>query len=267
MCGVFPHNPYTLGISNSNKASNLPTLRSNCQHSDQIDRVRVQITGQALDWGLLVTDSIAIVDDHPLIRKGLSAAISERPGWDVVWTASGLMDSLALARTCPPDIAVVDLSLGDEDGLELIQALRQRCPKTRFVVSTMRDEALYAGRCLKAGAAAFVSKSESIESLIDAIDTVSNGGMYFSSKATAKLLSQATEPQDSNGVDSLSDRELQVFELIGRGYSTKRVAEALHVSAKTIETFRERIKKKLELKSASELSHYATSWFVLQSKT
>ena len=212
---------------------------------------------------------IGIVDDHPLIRRGLAAAVQDTDDLHVAWTASSINETLSQMRDRVAQVLVVDLCIGNASGLDLVRNVKECWPDTRCLVSTMQDESLYAVRAFKAGASGFISKSDSVERLIDGIRSIAHGGVQFSPAVTAKLLdskhSQAYDEKEDDVVATLSDRELQVFELMGEGYSTRAIAEALFVSPKTIDTFRVRIKRKLRLENSCQLTHFATKW-VLESE-
>ena len=210
---------------------------------------------------VLKTISVAIIDDHPLIRHGLASAVadaSESAGIRVLWTAGGISETLEnLAKPPRPNLAIVDLSLGDDDGFELIGILKDRFPDVRLLVSTMLSESKYASVCQRAGASGFISKSEPVETLIKSITDIAAGGLSFSARSTAKLLGSSDDL-----MRSLSDRELQVMRLVGNGKSTKEIAEMLSRSPKTVETYKERIKQKLGISSAAELIRISTSWTI-----
>jgi DNA-binding NarL/FixJ family response regulator len=162
-----------------------------------------------------------------------------------------------------PDIAIVDLSLHDTSGLELIKDLKANGPQTPVLVLSMYDETLYAERALRAGARGYIMKEEATERVMTAIRKVLSGEVYLSEKMSARLVSKFVDgpaSADSSPVERLSDRELQVFELIGRGSGTRQIAETLHLSVKTIETHREHIKAKLRLANNSELVQHAIQW-------
>lgn len=210
-----------------------------------------------------MTTTIGIVDDHPLIRRGLAAAIGDDVNLQVLWTAADQDEAVQQIESSPAALVVVDLMLGSTNGLDLIRLIKERWPKIRILVSTMHDEGHYAVRCYKAGAHGFVSKSDSVGELVDGIRSVVAGGLKFSPQATAQLLSSHDQPVTEDRcplVNLLSDRELQVLELMGDGKTTREIADALFLSRKTVDTFRERIKRKLNIDNAAELTHFATKW-------
>lgn len=203
-----------------------------------------------------------IVDDHPIIRRGIRDAINATPGLQVVAEASDPAEALAVLKETKPDIATIDISLGRGSGLELIKQLRAEYPDLRMVVVSVHDEELYAERALRAGAAGYIRKSAPADEIVAALRTVLDGGTALTAGMTERLVHQAVHggAGGQTGVESLSDRELEVFELLGNGLSTRRVAERLCISIKTVETHRENIKHKLGVSNASELTRYAVAW-------
>jgi DNA-binding NarL/FixJ family response regulator len=207
--------------------------------------------------------SIFIVDDHPLVRSGFQQLIAGEADLSICGEAGTVSEALEKVMRHKPDVAIVDISLPDGNGLELVKRLRIRSPKTRILVISMHDEELFAERALRAGVQGYINKQEAAEKVIEAIREILSGKLYLSRRMTERLLnrvSSGTEALGRSPVGSLSDRELEVFDLIGRGLATGEIADKLHLSVKTIETYRANIKKKLNLKSASELSRTAIQW-------
>jgi len=206
---------------------------------------------------------ILIVDDHPIVREGLALRLNHQPDMEVCGEADSVPNALKAITDCRPDLAVVDLTLRGRSGLELIKDLHVRHPKLPVLVLSMHDESLYAERALRAGARGYIMKQEAADHVVEAIHRILAGKVFLSEKMAARLLDTfvggKTEPAASPA-QRLSDRELQVFELIGRGFSTRRIAETLHVSVKTAEAYRANIKRKLELKDAAELTRRAVIW-------
>ncbi len=206
---------------------------------------------------------IFIVDDHPLVRSGFHQLIAGEPDLSVCCEAGSMTEALERLTAHKPDLAIVDVSLPDGNGLELVKRMRSRSPQTRVLVASMHDEELLAERALRAGAMGYVNKQEAAEQVIDAIRQILKGRIYLSPRVAERLQRDghisAAEPGHSP-VERLSNRELEVFDLIGRGLSTGEIADSLHLSVKTIETYRANIKKKLKLKSAAELSRSAIQW-------
>ncbi|MBL8849686.1 MAG: response regulator transcription factor [Planctomycetaceae bacterium] len=211
---------------------------------------------------------VLVVDDHPIVREGISAVINREQDLEVVGQASGLAEAMRLHREMQPDIVVADVSLADGNGLELVKELVAQNADTRVLVQSMHEESLYAERSLRAGARGYINKEESSTQLINAIRHVLNGRVYLSSRMTDRLLNRSVRGVDAarSPIESLSDRELEVFEQIGRGMTTRRIAQNLYLSPKTIETYRENIKAKLSLRNATELTQHAVQW-VLDNRT
>ncbi|HEV7999429.1 MAG TPA: response regulator transcription factor [Planctomycetaceae bacterium] len=206
---------------------------------------------------------ILIVDDHPLVRSGLKLLIDCEPDLAVCGEAANANEAMRLLETQKPDLLIVDLSLKESSGLELIKRIKARSPEAKMLVSSMFEEALYAERVLSAGALGFVHKQEGMERVIEAIRCVLSGRVWLSSAMSERMLRRMTVSQPTSNqspVHTLSDRELEVFEQIGRGRATKDIARQLHLSIKTVETHREKIKAKLGLKSAAELNRAAFQW-------
>ena len=206
---------------------------------------------------------IAIVDDHPIVRRGLAQLIDGSPGLTVVGEASSYAEALDLFARCETDIAVIDLSLDDGNGLEVLADLRAHHPKVRSIVFSIHDAELYAPRALKAGAAGFVSKTQPVGEVLVAIRALADGRIYVAPEVAQRILrrmSNGAETVSGGSVDLLSNRELQVFEFIGRGLTTGEIARALHLSPKTVETHRQRIKGKLGIDSGTKLLIRAAQW-------
>ena len=214
---------------------------------------------------------VLLVDDHPIMRQGLANVLNQQTHLVVCGEASDSVEALALADRLQPDLALVDLSLRQGDGIELLKDLRVRQPQMLTLVLSMHDEALYAERALRAGARGYVMKQEKIERLLLAISRVLTGAIYVSDQVAAHAVArlaggangsttQDTPKTTDAYVERLTDRELQVFRLIGRGLGTRLIAETLHLSRKTIESHREHIKTKLALKDGSELIQRAIQW-------
>jgi DNA-binding NarL/FixJ family response regulator len=207
---------------------------------------------------------IVIVDDHPIVRRGLAQLVSSIPDLEMAGEAEGYAAALALLARTPADVAVVDLSLDDSSGLDLLGEIRTRFPDVKTIVFSIHDAELYAPRALRAGAAGFVSKTQPCEDLLVAIRALSQGEIYVASDVAQRILrrmsagSRGVRPD--GGVELLSDRELQVFELVGRGHTTGEIAKALRLSPKTIETHRQRIKAKLGIDSGTKLLIRAAQW-------
>ena len=206
---------------------------------------------------------VLIVDDHPIVRHGLRQLISQEPDLEVSGEAERPSEALKAIASLKPHVAIVDLSLREGSGLELIKDIKVRHPKLAVLVLSMHDESIYGERVLRAGARGYITKAEASENLLTAIRRVLAGEIYLSEKMAARMLHKlAAGPgvTDSSPVGVLSDRELEVFQLIGQGLRTRQIAERLQLSVKTIETYRENIKWKLKLEDAAELLQHAIRW-------
>jgi len=207
---------------------------------------------------------ILIVDDHPMVREGLAVRISKHRDMQVCGEAADVADAVKLVRETQPDLIIVDISLKDSSGLELIKQVKAQNNEVKMLVSSMHDEQLYAERALRAGAMGYINKQAMPESVIDAIRQVMAGKIYVSSQIADRLLSRSLgrRPWDAGGSpeEVLSDRELEVFGLIGRGLSTREIAGKLGRSVHTIESHRENIKQKLKIARGVELNHRAVQW-------
>jgi DNA-binding NarL/FixJ family response regulator len=206
---------------------------------------------------------IFIVDDHPLVRRGLGELLKHEPDLTVCGEAASLQEAVQFLGSHSPDVAIVDISLPDGNGLDLVKRLRTRNPETRILVLSMHDESLLAERALHAGALGYVNKEEVAETIITAIRRVLQGKGWANPRAKERRSgTSATGAEESlpSPIERLSDREMEVFELIGRGLGTGQIADNLHLSVKTIETYRANIKKKLYIESGGELTRRAVQW-------
>lgn len=208
--------------------------------------------------------TIFIVDDHPVLRRGLTALIESEAELVVCGEAASYREALLALPQCRPDLVIVDLSLkGGPDGLDLIKELKARHPETPALVLSMHDESVYAERCLKAGARGYVTKERLEDTVLVAIRQLLAGETYMSEELRTRLAMKYVDGHSlatESPLSALSDRELQVFRMIGQGSSTREIAEELHLSVKTIESHREHIKHKLTIESGTELVHRATRW-------
>lgn len=206
---------------------------------------------------------IIIVDDHPIMQKGLSTILEAEHGYEVVERFDNAEEVLKQYGDLSADLAIVDISLPGMSGLELVKHLASRDPELKILVVSRHDESLYAERVIRAGAKGYVMKLEAGEQLIKAIKKILKGGIYVSEEVSEKLLmGMAMGQKDINNspIDQLSDRELEVFEFTGKGNTTREIAEKLHLSVKTVESYRARIKTKLNLDNATELMMHAVKW-------
>ena len=212
---------------------------------------------------------IFIVDDHPMMREGLAQLIGHETDLVVCGEADDAAQALEQIEKLQPDLALVDITLRSTSGLELIKDLRIRVPALSILVISMHDESLYAERVLRAGGRGYVMKQEGGKKLMEAIRQVLSGKTYVSERISAKIfdLFSGRPTESSSPVERLTDREFEVFRLIGQGLSTKQIAEKLRVSAKTVEVHRVNIKQKLKVATAAELIHFAVRWMDSQSRT
>jgi DNA-binding NarL/FixJ family response regulator len=208
-------------------------------------------------------ERILIVDDHPLMRKGLALSIDAEPDLSVVAQAEDAEQAMEAMDEAELDLAIVDISLPGMSGLELLKHMQALRPELLVLVVSRHDEALYAERAIRAGARGYVMKLEAADVIVKAIRRVLNGGIYVSDEINERLLlgiARGRESLAKSPLEVLSDRELEVFELTGRGRSTREIAEKLHLSIKTVESYRARIKDKLTLSNAAELMQHAVNW-------
>jgi len=205
---------------------------------------------------------VMIVDDHPLMRSGLRQLFAQHDDLEVCAEAGSVREALERIDGCEPDLVVVDVSLGDGSGLTLVEEIRQRDPSVAALVWSMHDDELFAERALRAGAMGYVNKEASASDLVTAVHDVLSGRIAVSPSIAQRVLQSVGRGGSSSrgGVSSLSDRELSVFELIGRGLTTRQIAERLGLSIKTIDSHRENIKAKLGLDSAVDLVRQAVLW-------
>lgn len=211
----------------------------------------------------LTKKRILIVDDHAVVRDGLTFQLSRHQDLEICGEAESVDDAFALVKDTRPDLVIIDISLKEGHGIELIKKIKQHDGNIRMLVSTMYKESLYAERSLRAGAQGYLNKQESRDKLVEAVRTVLSGQRYLSPKMTERLVGQAVGRVDrahSSPVETLSNRELEVFQLIGEGMTTGAIARKLHLSPHTIDTHREKIKMKLGLNNSGELQREAVQW-------
>lgn len=210
--------------------------------------------------------TVLIIDDHPLFSRGLAQLIETQKTYKVTGMAKDRMEAISMINDLKPNLAIVDLNLGQEDGLELIKDILVMQPKTTVLVLSMHDERFYAERALKAGAKGYIMKEEAEAQVLNAIQTVMSGGIYLSENEKQRLkdISESDSAKSEKGpfdlISSLSDRQLQIFTLIGKGLGTVEIAGKLNLSIKTIDTHKENIKIKLHCASSAELRQMAIEW-------
>lgn len=204
-----------------------------------------------------------IIDDHPVVREGLVRLINLQPDLRACGEASTAHQALKTIPVLKPDIVVMDITLEGSNGMDLIKDMKLRSLKSLILVLSMHDESLYAERTLRAGAQGYIMKQEASKEVLKAIHRVLSGEIYLSEKMSAKMLHKVAEGKmDAKTLPegALSDRELQVFQMIGQGRGTRQIAEELHISAKTVESYRAHIKVKMNLTNAHELTQHAVHW-------
>jgi len=206
---------------------------------------------------------VLLVEDHPMFREHLAQLIDRDLGMRVCGEADNIHDAITLIEETSPDVAIIDISLRGSSGLELIKDIKARGIDISVLVLSMHDEELYAERALRSGANGYISKTEASSEVVNAIRCVMNGDIYASQQLTARLLERMTRknlPPEMTGLEQLADRELEVFQYLGRGKSNREIAKLLNLSESTVETYRSRIKDKLQLRSAAELYLRAGQW-------
>lgn len=206
---------------------------------------------------------VLIVDDHPIVREGLSALMGLQSDFEVVGQADDVLSAVKLLETIPVDVAVIDVSLKTGSGLDLVRRIKAQYPEVRMLVSSMFDDSLYAERSLQAGALGYINKQEAGKNIIAAIRRVHAGKVYLSEPTQERLLQRSiggVMAVPKTPIETLTERELQIFRLIGQGTATVNIAQELHLSVKTVETYRQRIKSKLNLDDAVKLAREAAQW-------
>ena len=210
---------------------------------------------------------ILVVDDHPIVREGLVRVIDQTPDLLVCGHAENIAQAVVLVDNSKPDLVIVDISLGGQNGIELIKDIKVRHPALPVLVHSMYDETMYAERCLRAGAKGYVMKQEPPQRLLEGVRRVLKGEVHLSEAMTKQLLcriSSGPEGKGNSPSELLSDREIEVFELLGRGRRTREIAQLLNLSDKTVQTHREHIKEKLNIHDAVSLVRQAVQWVEAQ---
>jgi DNA-binding NarL/FixJ family response regulator len=206
---------------------------------------------------------VLVVDDHPIVRQGLALMINREPDLVVCGEAEETQAALAAIEALKPDVLVVDISLPGPDGIDLVKAIRTRDTNVPVLVLSMHDESIYAERALRAGANGYIMKQEATERVLIAIRRILKGDVYLSNSAASRVVNhyvRRSAAASPSPVSVLSDRELEVFRLIGQGHGTRAIADTLHLSVKTVETYQTHIKDKLSLRNARELVQHAIEW-------
>lgn len=206
---------------------------------------------------------IIVVDDHPLFRKGVVQMLSSEPDLEVRAEAESSPAALDILRRTPFDLAIVDIGLhGSANGIELTKSIKAEHPQLPVLVLSMHDESLYADRALRAGASGYLMKREALDSVISAVRTVLEGDIFVSPAMQKKMIAAhvGANAQSRSGIEKLTDRELEVLQLIGEGKEVRQIASGLHLSAKTVEAHRAHIKEKMNFANAREVARFATTW-------
>jgi DNA-binding NarL/FixJ family response regulator len=214
--------------------------------------------------------TVFLVDDHPIVRQGLTLLINQEPDLAVCGQAEEMYASLQAIQTFKPDIMIVDISLNGPDGLELLKHIRMKYSGMPVLILSMHDETIYAERALRAGANGYIMKQEATEKVLVALRRILAGEIYVSDRVGNHMLQhyvRGASLSAQSSVAELTDRELEVFRLIGEGHGTRQIAEELHLSVKTVESYQAHIKEKLSLRSARELVQHAIQWTVSEKKT
>jgi len=209
--------------------------------------------------------TVFVVDDHPIVRQGLALLINQEADLTVCGEAEEMHSALSAIQALRPDILIVDISLNGPDGLELLKNIRLGAPRLPVLILSMHDESIYAERALRAGANGYIMKQEATEKVLVALRRILSGEIYVSDRIANNMLQhyvRGVNPSEHSSISDLTDRELEVFRLIGEGHGTRQIAEALHLSVKTVESYQAHIKEKLSLRSARELVQHAVQWNV-----
>src|SRR5258708_38870783 len=208
---------------------------------------------------------VLLVDDHPVVRQGLALLIEREPDLCVCGEADGAHSAYHAITTLRPDMIILDISLSGPDGLDVLKEIRTKTTNLPVLILSMHDESIYAERAMRAGANGYIMKQEATEKVLVAILTILQGEVSLSDRLTSTLFQQYVRggsPSKTSPLVNLTDRELEVFRLIGEGHGTRQIAEELHLSVKTIESYQAHIKEKLALRNARELVQHAIEWTV-----
>ncbi|WP_438483426.1 response regulator [Oleiharenicola lentus] len=206
---------------------------------------------------------VLLVDDHPITRQGIKALVEQLPNVEICGEADSAPKAMELVSKLEPDLTIVDITLKSTNGIELTKNLRVQAPKMQILIVSMHDENIYAERALRAGAMGYLMKQEASENIITAIKRIQGGDIYLSDRIKEKMLHRLVNHRNEevvSPIETLSDREMEVFQLIGNGYGTRQIATKLNLSVKTIDSYREHLKEKLNLPTGSELVRYSIQW-------
>jgi DNA-binding NarL/FixJ family response regulator len=226
------------------------------------------ISSEYVSSSTAVRKSIFVIDDHPVVRDGYARLITNQPDLELAGETGDAAQAMQMIEKARPDLVLLDLSLKSGNGLELCKQINTKFPDVKVLVVSMHDETLYAERVLRAGADGYVNKAEATRKLIEAVREVLGGKYYLSPRMRERMLTRAIGVdgfEDHSPIDRLSDRELEVFEQIGSGMTTREIAANLKLSPKTIESYRENLKAKLNLTNSTELTRHAVHWVLERS--
>ena len=226
------------------------------------------ISSEYVSASTAVRKSIFVIDDHPVVRDGYARLITNQPDLELAGETGDAAQAIQMIEMAKPDLVLLDLSLKSGNGLEICKQINTQFPDVKVLVVSMHDETLYAERVLRAGADGYVNKAEATRKLIEAVREVLGGKYYLSPRMRERMLTRAIGVdgfEDHSPIDRLSDRELEVFEQIGSGMTTREIAANLKLSPKTIESYRENLKAKLNLTNSTELTRHAVHWVLERS--
>ncbi len=217
-----------------------------------------------------MTIRVVIVDDHPVVRKGLRMMLDSEPDINVCGEASKVKEAVEVISREDPDVVTVDLSLdGDVSGIELVKNINDNFPSSKSLVLSMHDESLYAERVIRAGARGYVMKKEAMDNVIGAIRKIMNGELFLSEEISGKIIDKllhgSSDTMDTP-VNILANKEFEVFQLMGHGFSSREIADKMEISINTIESHKRNIREKLKLKNTSELVKHAVQWVLTQNR-
>ncbi len=214
-------------------------------------------------------NKVLIVDDHPIVCNGLAELINQQNDFDVCGTANNDIEAMTAIRENDPDVAIVDITLGDKNGLRLIEDISESYPDLRMLTLSMHDESIYAERCLRAGARGYVMKHEPPNKIVKAMRAIIAGDIYISGLVGKQMLNKFVKKESgayTSPTDPLSNRELEIFEMIGKGTKTRDIADQLCLSVKTVESYMNRIKTKMNYKDSRKLFLHAVQWLMSENK-
>ncbi len=213
---------------------------------------------------------VGLVEDHTLMREGMKLFVDSLPGFKCIWAAGSAQETMSMLEREVPDVLLADITLPDRNGLEIVKDLRATHPEVKVLVLSMHDEELYAQRALKAGARGYIMKNAPYDSLKSALMRVADGGIVVSQAMSEKILtafSSGSKPRSEDGLNNLTDREFEVFQLIGEGKNTGQVADSLRISTKTVDVHKMNIRTKLNLREGSDLTVFAVRWVEGQNRS